>query len=67
MFGAVHLEVMLIMRCVLHEFARCSGWLDAFDAHAMQSALWGDADNELGAARICKGNAVLVAAVTEIH
>ena len=22
MFGAVHLEVMLIMRCVLHEFAK---------------------------------------------
>ena len=48
MFGAVHLEVMLIMRCVLHEFARdAAGWLDAFDAHSMQSALWGDADNEM--------------------
>ena len=42
-------------------------WLDAFDAHAMQSALWGDADNEVCAARICKGNAALAAAVLENH
>ena len=40
-------------------------WLDAFDAHAMQSALWGDADNEVCAARSCKEMQQFVAAVTK--
>ena len=42
-------------------------WLDAFDAHAMQSALWGDADNEVYAAGSCKETQRLAAAVTDDH